>query len=115
MPRRRAFLVGVRQRPPHRFDRDRRRRTGAYSPFDHGRSRTRASGSASLALGWPVGCTARFEVSGARKLPSRPAWICKLSRSERETLKAVYRLTKGDDAAHTGDLADRLEVSPVAR
>jgi DtxR family Mn-dependent transcriptional regulator len=36
----------------------------------------------------------------------------KLSRSERETLKAVYRLTKGDDAAHTGDLAERLEVSP---
>jgi len=35
-----------------------------------------------------------------------------LSRSERETLKAVYRLTKGDDAAHTGDLAERLEVSP---
>src|SRR5919112_255805 len=36
----------------------------------------------------------------------------KLSRSERETLKAVYRLTKADDSAHTGDLAERLEVSP---
>jgi len=35
-----------------------------------------------------------------------------LSRSERETLKAVYRLNKGDDAAHTGDLAERLEVAP---
>jgi DtxR family transcriptional regulator, Mn-dependent transcriptional regulator len=36
----------------------------------------------------------------------------KLTKSERETLKAVYRLTKGDEAAHTGDLADRLDVSP---
>ena len=36
----------------------------------------------------------------------------KLSKSERETLKAVYRLGKGDQAAHTGDLADKLEVSP---
>jgi DtxR family transcriptional regulator, Mn-dependent transcriptional regulator len=36
----------------------------------------------------------------------------KLTRSERETLKAVYRLTKGDSPAHTGDLADKLEVSP---
>ena len=36
----------------------------------------------------------------------------KLTKSERETLKAVYRLTKGDDPAHTGDLADKLEVSP---
>jgi DtxR family Mn-dependent transcriptional regulator len=35
----------------------------------------------------------------------------KLSRSERETLKAVYRLNKGDEVAHTGDLADKLEVS----
>src|SRR3954471_1032394 len=36
----------------------------------------------------------------------------KLTKSERETLKAVYRLTKGDESAHTGDLADRLDVSP---
>ena len=36
----------------------------------------------------------------------------KLTKSERETLKAVYRLTKGDNPAHTGDLADRLDVSP---
>jgi DtxR family Mn-dependent transcriptional regulator len=36
----------------------------------------------------------------------------KLTKSERETLKAVYRLTTGDEPAHTGDLADRLEVSP---
>lgn len=36
----------------------------------------------------------------------------KLTKSERETLKAVYRLTKGDQPAHTGALADRLEVSP---
>ncbi len=36
----------------------------------------------------------------------------KLTKSERETLKAVYRLTKGDEPAHTGDLADRLVVSP---
>ena len=36
----------------------------------------------------------------------------KLTKSERETLKAVYRLTKGDEPAHTGDLVDKLEVSP---
>src|SRR6476661_6983627 len=36
----------------------------------------------------------------------------KLTKSERETLKAVYRLTTGDEPAHTGDLADKLEVSP---
>jgi DtxR family transcriptional regulator, Mn-dependent transcriptional regulator len=36
----------------------------------------------------------------------------KLTKSERETLKAVYRLTRGADAAHTGDLADKLTVSP---
>lgn len=36
----------------------------------------------------------------------------KLTKSERETLKAVYRLTRVDESAHTGDLADRLEVSP---
>jgi DtxR family Mn-dependent transcriptional regulator len=38
-----------------------------------------------------------------------------LTKSERETLKAVYRLTtgpSGGDAAHTGDLADALGVSP---
>jgi DtxR family Mn-dependent transcriptional regulator len=40
-----------------------------------------------------------------------------LSKSERETLKAIYRLTvssrgPGDPEAHTGDLADALGVSP---
>jgi len=34
------------------------------------------------------------------------------SRSDRETLKAVYRLTKGGTDAHTGALADGLGVSP---
>lgn len=34
------------------------------------------------------------------------------SRSEREALKAVYRLTKGGSDAHTGDLAEALGVSP---
>src|SRR3954447_726160 len=38
--------------------------------------------------------------------------LMKLTKSERETLKAVYRLTKGAEPAHTGDLADKLEVSP---
>src|SRR3954451_8790526 len=36
----------------------------------------------------------------------------KLTKSERETLKAVYRLTKGDEPPHNGALAHRLEVSP---
>ena len=39
-----------------------------------------------------------------------------LSRSERETLKAIYRKSTpsggGDSNAHTGDLADALGVSP---
>ncbi|HEX3424620.1 MAG TPA: metal-dependent transcriptional regulator [Acidimicrobiales bacterium] len=42
-----------------------------------------------------------------------------LSKSERETLKAIYRLNSGQrggappgDFAHTGDLAERLGVSP---
>ena len=35
-----------------------------------------------------------------------------LSRSDRDTLKAVYRLTKGVSAAHTGALAESLGVSP---
>ena len=35
-----------------------------------------------------------------------------LSRSERETLKAMYRLTNGGSDAHTGDLADALGVTP---
>jgi DtxR family Mn-dependent transcriptional regulator len=34
------------------------------------------------------------------------------SRSDRETLKAVYRLTKGGSDAHTGALAEALGVSP---
>ncbi|HVM07865.1 MAG TPA: metal-dependent transcriptional regulator [Acidimicrobiales bacterium] len=38
-----------------------------------------------------------------------------VSKSERETLKAIYRLTspsKGEGDAHTGDLAEALGVSP---
>src|SRR4051794_15072541 len=35
-----------------------------------------------------------------------------LSKSERETLKAMYRLTRAGAGAHTGDLADALGVSP---
>jgi DtxR family Mn-dependent transcriptional regulator len=35
-----------------------------------------------------------------------------LSKSEREMLKAIYRSTKGESEAHTGDLADSLGVSP---
>ena len=35
-----------------------------------------------------------------------------LSRSERETLKAIHRLLRDGGAAHTGTLAERLGVSP---
>lgn len=35
-----------------------------------------------------------------------------LSKSERETLKAIYRQSKSGTDAHTGDLADALGVSP---
>ena len=35
-----------------------------------------------------------------------------LSRADRETLKAVYRLTKAGEGAHTGALAESLRVSP---
>src|SRR3984893_16767858 len=37
-----------------------------------------------------------------------------VTKSERETLKAIYRVTirRGDGAAHTGVLADALGVSP---
>ena len=35
-----------------------------------------------------------------------------LSRSERETLKSIYRLTKGTAHVHTGALAEALGVSP---
>src|SRR2546423_3918431 len=37
-----------------------------------------------------------------------------LSKSEREALKAMYRLTvgSGGEAAHTGDLADALKLTP---
>jgi DtxR family transcriptional regulator, Mn-dependent transcriptional regulator len=35
-----------------------------------------------------------------------------LTRSERELLKAVYRLSRDGEGAHTGDLAERLGVSP---
>lgn len=35
-----------------------------------------------------------------------------LSRSEREMLKAIYRLLRRADEAHTGDLAEALGLSP---
>lgn len=35
-----------------------------------------------------------------------------LSKSDREMLKAVYRLTKGGSDAHTGALAEHLGISP---
>ena len=35
-----------------------------------------------------------------------------LSKSEREALKAIYRLAKDGQTAHTGDLAEHLGVSP---
>jgi DtxR family Mn-dependent transcriptional regulator len=35
-----------------------------------------------------------------------------LTKSERETLKAIYRLSRDGSGAHTGDLAERLGVSP---
>ena len=35
-----------------------------------------------------------------------------LSKSERETLKAIYRATRDGSDAHTGDLADALGVAP---
>lgn len=41
--------------------------------------------------------------------------VTTLSKSERETLKAIYRLTAradGDGDAHTGDVAEALGVSP---
>ena len=38
--------------------------------------------------------------------------IINLSRSERETLKSIYRLTKGTAHVHTGALAEALGVTP---
>lgn len=35
-----------------------------------------------------------------------------LTKSERETLKAIYRLARGGKDAHTGALAEALKVSP---
>lgn len=35
-----------------------------------------------------------------------------LTKSERETLKAIYRLARDASGVHTGDLAERLGVSP---
>lgn len=35
-----------------------------------------------------------------------------LSKSERETLKAIYRLSRDSSGAHTGDLAGALQVAP---
>jgi DtxR family Mn-dependent transcriptional regulator len=45
-------------------------------------------------------------------LPTAEIMVDNYSRSDRETLKAVYRLTKGGTDAHTGALADGLGVSP---
>jgi DtxR family Mn-dependent transcriptional regulator len=38
--------------------------------------------------------------------------ITTLSKSDRETLKAVYRLTKDGGGAHTGELAESLGLAP---
>jgi DtxR family Mn-dependent transcriptional regulator len=38
--------------------------------------------------------------------------ISSLSKSDRETLKAIYRLTRRGTYAHTGDLAGALRLSP---
>jgi DtxR family Mn-dependent transcriptional regulator len=35
-----------------------------------------------------------------------------ISKSDRETLKAIYRLTRGEPYAHTGAVADALGVTP---
>lgn len=35
-----------------------------------------------------------------------------LTRAERDALKAIYRLTTDDPIAHTGDLAEALDISP---
>jgi len=35
-----------------------------------------------------------------------------LSKTDRETLKAIYRLSRNADAAHTGVLAERLGLAP---
>jgi DtxR family transcriptional regulator, Mn-dependent transcriptional regulator len=58
-------------------------------------------------------CIQRFEfwshknyVAGINIMDSQ------LSKSEREMLKAVYRLTKGGSDAHTGALAEHLGISP---
>ena len=37
-----------------------------------------------------------------------------VTKSDRETLKAIYRLTRDDEGAHTGALADSLRVSPAS-
>lgn len=38
--------------------------------------------------------------------------IADFSKTERESLKAIYRLSRDDEEAHTGALADRLDLSP---
>src|SRR3954471_639099 len=45
-------------------------------------------------------------------LPPGKVMESTLTKSERETLKAMYRLTKAGAEAHTGHLADALGVSP---
>ena len=86
--------------------------TGARRPHHHDPRRTPRRG---LAPPVPVEvATAPFDVLGHQKLDSWPAKPCltQLSRSDREALKAVYRLTKDGSGAHTGTLAESLGVSP---
>jgi DtxR family Mn-dependent transcriptional regulator len=45
-------------------------------------------------------------------LPAIKDLLGTLTRSEREALKAIYRLSKDGEDAHTGALADRLGLSP---
>ena len=54
----------------------------------------------------------RFDV-GPFEVPNRGGMaVAALSRSERETLKAIYRLTRDGSEAQTGALADALGVTP---
>src|SRR5262245_40763696 len=61
------------------------------------------------ALSHPAGCKFRSPKSRLRAIE---ADLSDLSKSEREALKAIYRLTRDVVEAHTGDLAERLDVSP---
>jgi DtxR family transcriptional regulator, Mn-dependent transcriptional regulator len=58
-------------------------------------------------------CTQRFEFwSHKNYVLAVNIMDSQLSKSEREMLKAVYRLTKGGSDAHTGALAEHLGISP---